>query len=407
MHSDSINKKILMIVLAVALLTGSLTGISGNGSRSVPGGQRKQSESAQKSAYNTQKVAAAEKSTMKVHYIDVGQGSAVLVQYGKHFMLIDGGDRNASSKVVSYLKKQKVKKLDYIVVSHYDADHLNGVVGALNVFKVNRVIAPAYSTDSRVYQSYCNIIAQKKIATTRPKAGKKYKLGKARFTILAPNRSSYTDENNYSIALKLVNGKNRFVITGDAETESEYEMLEKGRNLSCDVYMAGHHGSANSSSQKFLQAMKPKYTVISCGADNNYGHPSQSAMSRLKAIGTKIFRTDAQGTIVASSNGSRIKWNKKPSGLWSYREYGSNALIGADGSKSRISGNDTSGSADAGKPSPSLATGQKYIGNVHSKKFHLPSCNGLPYEKNRVYFESISAAHKAGYSPCGLCHPEG
>ena len=391
MHT--IKKRIIMTFLMAAMLVGGLTGLDGT---------YYESRSGQQEGQGVQKAAAAGKSTMKVHYIDVGQGSAVLVQSGVHFMLIDGGDSDASSKVVSYLKRQKVKKLDYVVVSHYDSDHLNGVVGALNVFKVKRVIAPAYTADSRVYESYCNIIAQKKIATTRPKAGKKYKLGKARFTILAPNSSGYVDENNYSI-----NGKNRFVITGDAETESEYEMVENGQNLSCDVYMAGHHGSANSSSEKLLQAMKPKYTVISCGADNNYGHPAQSAMSRLKAIGTKIFRTDAQGTIVATSNGSRIKWNKSPSKLWSYREYGSSTLIGADGSESQISGDDTSGSDNTASSAPALANGQKYIGNVNSKKFHLPSCNGLPYEKNRVYFDSIDAAHQAGYSPCGLCRPEG
>lgn len=400
----TIKRRILTMLLMAAMLVGGLTGTGSMGDGSRPGQQERNQ---QQTEAGVSKAYAAGKSVMKVHFIDVGQGSAVLVQSGTHFMLIDGGDREASSKVVSYLKRQKVKKLDYVVVSHYDSDHLNGVVGALNVFPVGRVIAPAYTADSRVYDSYCNIIAQKKIATTRPKPGQKYKLGKARFTILAPNGSGYTDENNYSVALKLVNGKNRFVITGDAETESEYEMLENGQNLSCDVYMAGHHGSANSSSEKFLQAMKPKYTVISCGADNNYGHPSQSAMSRLKAVGTKIFRTDAQGTIVASSNGSWIKWNKSPSSLWSYREYGSSALIGADGSASQISGSDTSGSDNAANSTPSLANGQKYIGNVNSKKFHLPSCHGLPDKKNRVYFKSIDAAHKAGYSPCGLCHPEG
>ena len=215
------------------------------------------------------------------------------------------------------------------------------------------------------------------------------------------------DEYNYSIALKLVNGKNRFVITGDAEKESEYVMVENGLNLTCDVYMAGHHGSANSSSEKLLQAMKPKYTVISCGADNNYGPPAQSAMRRLKAIGTKIFRTDAQGTIVATSNGSRIKWNKSPSKLWSYREYGSSTLIGADGTESQISGDDTSGSDNTASREQALANGKKYNGNVNSKKFHLPSCNGLPYEKNSVYFDSIDAAHQAGNSPCGLCRPDG
>ncbi|RHP85010.1 Ada metal-binding domain-containing protein [Roseburia sp. AM59-24XD] len=110
----------------------------------------------------------------------------------------------------------------------------------------------------------------------------------------------------------------------------------------------------------------------------------------------------------ATSNGSSIKWNKSPSRLWSYREYGSSSLIAADGSKSQISGSkNTSGGTTAQGSAPALAKGQKYIGNINSKKFHLPSCSGLPYEKNRVYFKSIAAAHKAGYSPCGLCHPEG
>ena len=159
-------------------------------------------------------------------------------------------------------------------------------------------------------------------------------------------------------------------------------MLAGKQSLSCDVYMAGHHGSANASSEKFLQAMKPKYTVISCGADNKYGHPAQGAMSRFKAIGTKIFRTDQQGTIIATSNGSSIKWNKSPSRLWSYREYGSSSLIAADGSKSQISGSkNTSGGTTAQGSAPALAKGQKYIGNINSKKFHLPSCRGLPYER--------------------------
>ena len=136
MHT--IKKRIIMTFLMAAMLVGGLTGLDGTYYESRSGQQ-------------VQKAAAAGKSTMKVHYIDVGQGSAVLVQSGVHFMLIDGGDSDASSKVVSYLKRQKVKKLDYVVVSHYDSDHLNGVVGALNVFKVKRVIAPAYTADSRVY----------------------------------------------------------------------------------------------------------------------------------------------------------------------------------------------------------------------------------------------------------------
>lgn len=336
--------------------------------------------------------ASVKNARMTVHFLDVGQGSAVLVESNGHFMLIDGGDREASSKVVSYLKKQGVKKLDLVVVSHYDSDHLNGVVGALNVFKVGNVIAPDYTADSRVYQSFVSILKEKNLQRITPEPGEQYKIGKAKFTILAPNQKEYSDENNYSVAIRLVNGKNRFVITGDAEKESEYEMLENGQSLSCDVYMAGHHGSANSSSQQFLQAMDPAYTVISAGEDNNYGHPSQETMARLKAAGCKVFRTDEQGTVVAVSNGKKITWNQKPSSTWAYREFGSSTSIaGSSGSKKT--------------ESPQEKEEGNYIGNRNSKKFHRNTCSGLPDEKNRVYFESVQEAEAAGYDSCGLCRP--
>ena len=331
---------------------------------------------------------------LKVHFIDVGQGSATLFESNGKFMLMDGGESDASSKVVSYLKKQGVKSLEYIVVSHYDSDHLNGVVGALNVFRVKKVIGPDYETDSRVYTSFVQALNTKGIKRISPKVGKKYKLGKAKFTIIAPNSKNYSDENDASVSIRLVNGKNRFVVTGDATYNSEYEMLENGQNLSCDVYVAGHHGSSMSSSEKFLQAMKPQYTVISCGEDNSYGHPSQSTMSRLKAIGTKVFRTDEQGTIVATSNGKKITWNHKPSTSWAYREYGeSTSEEGKVTQETDVAATqDNSG---------------KYIGNVNSKKFHSPNCSSLPAEHNRIYFDSVQEAENAGYSPCGWCHPVG
>ncbi len=335
-------------------------------------------------------------SKMKVHFIDVGQGSAALIESKGHYMLMDGGDSDTSSKVVSYLKKQGVRKLDYVIVSHYDSDHLHGVVGALNAFPAEYVIAPNYEEDTRVYESFVKVVKQKKITKIKPKVGKKYKLGKARFTILAPNGSNYSDVNNYSVAIRLVNGSNKFVITGDAETESEYEILENKYKVSCDVFAAGHHGSANSSSQKFLQAMKPEYVVVSVGADNNYGHPSQEAMARFKAIGAKILRTDEQGTVIATSNGRKITWNKKPSTSWAYREYGSSTSIG---------GKDKTEEKATQKPAESAVSGQ-YIGNKNSKKYHSTSCGSLPYEENRAYFTSVQEAEEAGYTPCSFCDPK-
>lgn len=342
------------------------------------------------------KTTAKASAKMKVHFIDVGQGSATLIESKGHFMLMDGGDSETSSKVVSYLKKQGVKKLDYVIVSHYDSDHLHGVVGALNAFKTDYVIAPKYEEDTKVYESFVQVMKQKKITSIKPKVGKKYKLGKAKFTILAPNGGNYSDVNNYSVAIRLVNGSNQFVITGDAEAESEYEILENKLKLSCDVFAAGHHGSANSSSQKFLQAMNPKYIVVSAGADNTYGHPSQEAMSRFKSIGAKILRTDEQGTVIATSNGKKITWNKKPSTTWAYREYGSSTSIGG-----KVSAKETATS----EPVEKEKSGQ-YIGNKNSKKYHSTDCGSLPYEENRIYFTSLQEAEDAGYTPCSFCAPK-
>lgn len=323
---------------------------------------------------------------MQVHFLDVGQGNSVLVKQGSHFMLYDGGDAKASSKVVSYLKKQGVKKLDYVVVSHYDADHLNGVIGALHVFGVKKVLAPDYTTDSAVYRSFRTVMKQKGLTSVHPRVGKKYRLGKASFTILAPGSKSYTDENNYSIAMRLVCGSASFMMTGDAEAQSEYEMMESGQKLRSDVYLCGHHGSSSSSTQGFLKAVRPKYAVISCGKGNSYGHPTAQTMSRLKSLGCNVYRTDEQGDIVASSDGRTIRFNHKPSTTW------------ADGS-----GHKATPAPDQGSPSGAVET--SYIGNKNSRVFHRPSCRNLPFKKNQVIFKTRDAAVNAGYRACGNCNP--
>lgn len=312
---------------------------------------------------------------LKVHFINVGQGSSTLVESNGHYMLIDGGDRDYSTRVVAYLKKRKVKTLDYVIATHYDADHLNGVVGAISAFKVKKVIAPDYTTESKVYTSFIEGVKSKNLSVTYPQIGKKYNIGNAKFTILAPNDTHYDDENDFSVAIKLVNGKNSFVITGDAGIESEYEMLETGINLSCDVYVAGHHGSRYSSSEAFLQAMKPKSVVVSAGKGNKYGHPSEEALARFKAMKCKLYRTDKSGDIIATSDGKKITFSCKDVKI-------SEAdMVSAESEKG------------------------KYIGNINSKKYHTSDCSSLPYEQNRVYFKSKEEAEAAGYEPCGLCRP--
>lgn len=316
---------------------------------------------------------------LEVHFIDVGQGSSTLVESDGCYMLVDGGDSKYTSKVVSYLDSQSVDKLDYIIATHYDADHLNGVVAALSNYEAGVVIAPDYEAESKVYKSFVSLLKKNNIKITYPETGTKYKIGDAEFTILAPNDTHYDDANDYSVAIKLVNGDNSFILTGDAEIESEYEMLETGIDLSCDVYLAGHHGSKYSSSQAFLQALEPDSVVISAGKDNRYGHPSDETMARLNATGCDIYRTDKLGDIVATSDGKNITFNV-------------NKSSGGKGSSSK------------GKNS-TKKTGA-YIGNVNSKKFHEKDCGSVPDEENRVYFNTPEDAEDAGYNPCGNCNPD-
>lgn len=254
----------------------------------------------------------ADISDMTVHFLDVGQGLSILIESDGHYMLYDGGDRTASSFVVSYLKKEGVGKLDYVIASHYDADHLNGVVGALNVFPTDKVLAPDYEADSRVYQSFINIINEKQIPLIHPSVGSEYSLGSASFTVLGPLGSDYKDVNDYSIVIMLQNGSDRLLITGDSEYTSEEELCISGADLACDVYVAGHHGSGTSSSWKLLQNAVPEYVVISCGEGNSYGHPHDSTMEKFESMELSVFRTDKQGTILCVSSGSGIEWSQEP-----------------------------------------------------------------------------------------------
>lgn len=134
-------------------------------------------------------------------------------------------------------------------------------------------------------------------------------LGDAKCTIIAPNGTKYDDPNDYSIVIKVEYGKNSFLFTGDAEKISEEEMLSNGLNLKADVLKVGHHASSSSTSQNFLAAVSPKFSVVSVGIDNKYNHPNANTMDRLKKMGIPVYRTDECGTIVATSNGTDITFN--------------------------------------------------------------------------------------------------
>lgn len=247
-----------------------------------------------------------------IHVLDVGQGLSVLIESNGHYMLYDGGDSDKSSYVVSYLQQEGVPSLDYVVASHYDSDHLNGIVGALNALPVSNVWGPNYTTDTRVFESFNSVVSQKGLSRVQPAIGSQIQLGDATIQVLAPSGTDYSDVNNYSIAVRVQDGNTSFLITGDAEAESEAQMIASGLTLDSDVYVMGHHGSGTSTSWDLLQAATPEYAVLSCGAGNSYGHPHVESMEKLQAMEIQLLRTDKQGNIVASTDGTTITWNVNP-----------------------------------------------------------------------------------------------
>lgn len=259
--------------------------------------------------------ATGEEEELQVHFLDVGQGDATLIFQDTHAMLIDAGDNLYGWQVVDYLKYLGIEHLDYFIGTHPDSDHIGGMDTVLENISCDMVLMPDLERDTATYESVAEVLEERRIERTAPEPGEEYSLGTAVFTVLAPN-DTYDDINNNSIAIRLVHGRNSFLFTGDAESESEADMLKSGRLLSADVYKVAHHGSSGANSELFLLAVNPQYAVISCGEDNDYGHPHSEVLNRLRLMGTKVYRTDEQGTIVAVSDGSEIQFNMSPSESW-------------------------------------------------------------------------------------------
>lgn len=251
----------------------------------------------------------------RISVIDVCQGSAMLIESGGEAMLVDGGGREQSSRTVAFLKARGITRLKYIVATHYDADHLYGAVGALEAIGADTVLVPDYAADSYVYRSFRQHLENSRAEEIHPAPGDRYELGSCRFTVLAPCSSAYEAENDYSIALRFTDGDHSLLVTGDAERVSEAEMVlhDKGeRRLASDVLLVGHHGSASSSTAAFLQAVKPSFAVISCGAGNDYGHPKETVLNRLRLMQCSLYRTDLQGDILFLFTDNGILWEQEP-----------------------------------------------------------------------------------------------
>lgn len=243
---------------------------------------------------------------LKVHFLDVGQADCILLQNGSSAMLIDAGNNADGKFIIDYIKKLKIKKLDYVIGTHPHEDHIGSLDKVISTFNIGKVLMPKVTASTHSFEDVIRTIKSKGLKITTPVAGSEFQFGDCKCSILAPNSTSYEDINNYSIVLKVSFGKTSFLFTGDAENISEDQILAGKYDLKADVLKVGHHGSNSSSSARFLKAVSPEYAIISVGKDNDFGHPSSKTLKRLASADVKVYRTDKDGTIVVSSDGSTI-----------------------------------------------------------------------------------------------------
>lgn len=245
-----------------------------------------------------------------VHFIDVGQGDCTLVLSGDMALLIDAGENGHETQVLNYLRSMKIDKLDYIIATHQHSDHIGGIPEVLEEFEADNIIMPrltkAQTPTNSTYKAFLSALQNSDAKIISAKPGLKYQLGEAEFEILGPVTDDCEDINSMSAVTKITYGNNSFLVTGDAEKDEELEIIENGANLDCDVLRVGHHGSSTSSSREFLEAVTPEICVISCGSNNDYGHPHDKALKRISYQTDEVYRTDICGSIVMTSDGENI-----------------------------------------------------------------------------------------------------
>lgn len=433
-------KKIKILLLSLMLVF-CMTGCSKDSSVAISGNVDKTVGKISQSGLN-----------MEVHFIDVGQGDSTLIKVGEHAMLIDAGDNSEGTAVQSYLNSQNVEKLDYVIGTHPDADHIGGLDVIIYKFNCKKVFMPDVTSDTKTYDDVVQALKSKNQKSQAPKLGKTYSLGDATFTIIAPVKEYGDETNNWSIGIVLQYGENRFLFTGDAAKQAEDDMIDAGEDISADVYKASHHGSKTGSSEEFLDKVNPTYAVISCSEGNKYGHPSAQTLNNFRSRGIKTFRTDNQGTIVAYSDGSNITWNASPDTTWTPGEpKGSSSSWSTTSKKSNMKNNTskttsktdsktttkntskttavkkntaktttnknatdkvslkTSSSKTAGSTEKSTSkTKVSYVINEDTGKFHLSTCRFVKQmnEENKVISsKSKDTLIKEGYEACKVCKP--
>lgn len=287
----------VVLLLLVCLLTLSAC-THGNGTNTTP----------------TAEPTAIPATGCEVHILAIGKADAILLLADGKAMLIDAGYKHNADEVVSYLRSHGVTRLEYVILTHGDKDHVGGMADVLRTFEVGQVLISPKKEKSEYYEDMVSVIQQKSISCVSPEVGTTYSFGTATFQTLAPGPKALKEgsDNDASIAIRFTYGSKSFLLMGDALSTTEKELMDSTMSIRADVLKTGHHGKSDATNKKFLKSVQPTYAVICCGESeegDEGGEPSSKVLELLEDFHVKTLRTDQTGTIVFTTDGKTLTCN--------------------------------------------------------------------------------------------------
>lgn len=347
-------------------------------------------QSIQEAGDNSSPVTQQVSGDTKVHFIDTGHSDSVLIENNGKFALIDAGDRDDDTTVKSYLTGQGVKRLEYLIITHFHADHFGAADTVVTDFEVGTTFVSNGNADTQVYQDFINSLSNKGLKPSVPLEGGEVSLGNATLTFYN-TRGGNSNENNNSLVTLLQSGSRQALFTGDAESQVEANLTNIG---DVDLFKAGHHGSDTSNTSSLLNRIKPEHVVIMAGANNKYGHPSAEVMNRFKSLGIPVYRTDEQGTIIVTLSEDGVSVDKEPG------SYKSGDVTQSSSSTSSNSSNSTSSEASSNSSNSTSSESSSQESTTTQNKDDNP--NGVHNQQ--------STAPQQSYQNCTLLrqdYPDG
>ena len=295
MNDKKLNKLIKIIIglviLIVITIQGNLFDNVSNATASI------------NDSTKSDKIDAKVKENFSVSFIDVGQADSVLIRNGNYNMLIDAGNNEDGEKLVNYFKSLGIEEFTYVFATHPHEDHIGGMDDIINNFKIDNYYMSNKLSTTKTFMDVLDALDGRNLKYTVPNKGDTLKLGDANIKVIYPGDDK-SNINDSSIVLKITYGKNSFLLTGDATSNVERKIYNE--DIKSDVLKVAHHGSSYSSTDVFLDKVKPYYAVISVGKNNIYNHPSNKTLEKLNKRNIKVYRTDLDGTIVFISNGDNL-----------------------------------------------------------------------------------------------------